>query len=165
MFSIIHLLDRNPIRLLLLHIILGLIASWYSIFSTVWGWSVVIFGGYYIMKYRNHSNAAGLFAAYLVGLEILLRMTGAEVLWEFGKYGTIALLTLGLIIENIKHARQHRAVSSRGRTSSQGRYSRRDSRQAAQAFLQGAAKRPRRFPSRAFGQRGACRGQAPDPAQ
>ena len=89
MFAIIHVLDRYLFQLFLLHVGLGAIASQYSIFSTVWGLSVIVFGGYSIMKYRNHYNAAGLFSAYLVGLEIVLRMTGAAVFWEFGKYSVI----------------------------------------------------------------------------
>lgn len=105
MFSILYLLDHYPLRLFLLHVALGIMLSNYSIISTVWGWSVVITGSYYILKYRNHYNAAGMIAAYLVGLEIVLRMTGANLVWEFGKYGTIALLILGLALENIK---QHR---------------------------------------------------------
>ena len=105
MFAVIHLLDRYSLRLLLLHLAVGAIASKYSIIPTVWGGSVAFFGSYYIIRYRNHYNAAGLFTAYLVGLEIILRMTGATLFWEFGKYGTIALLILGLSMENIK---QHR---------------------------------------------------------
>ena len=105
MFTVNHMLDRYSLRLVLLHLAIGTIASQYSIISTVWSMSVVIFGAYSIMKYRNHYNTAGLFAAYLVGLEIVLRMTGAAVFWEFGKYGTIIFLVLGLAMENIK---QHR---------------------------------------------------------
>ena len=91
MAFIIHLLDRYSFRLLLLHGALGLILSQYVIISTILGWSIVTVGIYYISKYRNHYNAAGLFAAYLVGMEIVLRMTNAGVLWEFGKYGVIAM--------------------------------------------------------------------------
>ena len=105
MTFITHLLDRYSFRLLLLHGVLGLILSQYVIISTIWGWSIVIVGIYYISKYRNRYNAAGLFAAYLVGMEIVLRMTNAGVLWELGKYGVIAMLTLGMAMENI---RQHR---------------------------------------------------------
>ena len=39
---------------------------------------------------------------YLVGLEIVLRMTGAGLLWEFGKLGAIILLILGMGMDNLK---------------------------------------------------------------
>ena len=81
MRSIIYVLDRYPLRLLFLHLALGFIASQNTQFSTLWGWLVVIIGSYYTLKCKNHFNTAGLFAAYLVGLEIVLRMTDAVVLW------------------------------------------------------------------------------------
>lgn len=39
---------------------------------------------------------AGMWAAYLAGLEVLLRMTKTSFFWEGGKYGIIMLLLLGL---------------------------------------------------------------------
>jgi len=104
-FAIFHLIDHYPFRLLMLHLALGIISVEFSIFSTVWGWSMIIFALYNILKYRNHHNAAGFFAAYLVGLEIVLRMTNAEIIWEFGKYGIVSLFLLGLTMENFKRHR------------------------------------------------------------
>ena len=103
--SYVRLIHNNSTFLLLTHGFMGVVATQFPSISTVWGWSVVIFGCYNIMKYRNQFNEAGIFSAYLVGVEIVLRMTGAELLWEFGKYGTITFLLLGLAMENIK---QHR---------------------------------------------------------
>ena len=105
MFPVLHFLNRYLIQLVLLHSFFGILASWNPLVSTIWGWSVVIFGIYYIIKARNRFNEAGMFSAYLVGLEIVLRMTNAGVLWEFGKYGIIVFLVLGLLMEGIK---QHR---------------------------------------------------------
>ncbi len=103
--SYVRLIHNNSTFILLTHGFMGVVATQFPSISTVWGWSVVIFGCYNIMKYRNQFNEAGIFSAYLVGVEIVLRMTGAELLWEFGKYGTITFLLLGLAMENIK---QHR---------------------------------------------------------
>ena len=38
-------------------------------------------------------------------MEVVLRGIGASVPWEFGKYSTIFLLVVGMIVENIKHLR------------------------------------------------------------
>ena len=81
------------------------LASNYSGYSTFWGWSVVFSGVYYIIKYRNQYNEVGIFSSYIVGLEIILRMTKAELFWEFGKYGLLTFLILGLLIEDIKRHR------------------------------------------------------------
>tara|TARA_Y100000590_G_scaffold465634_1_gene638476 strand:- start:12409 stop:13755 length:1347 start_codon:yes stop_codon:yes gene_type:complete len=102
---ILYLLKYYPIQLVILHFILGAIASKSQTFATVWGWSVIIVGVYYIIKTRNRFNAAIMFSGYLVGLEIVLRMTNAVVLWELGKYGIIVFLVLGLLMEDIKHHR------------------------------------------------------------
>jgi len=39
----------------------------------------------------------GTIAAYIAGAEVLWRMTGADVYWEFGKYATIGILLIALV--------------------------------------------------------------------
>ena len=102
---IINLIDKYIIHLFFLHLFFGLLASEYSIFATLWGWSLIPLGATLILKYKNRHNIAGIFTSYLTGLEIILRMTDARVFWEFGKYGCIVFLFLGLLSESIK---QHR---------------------------------------------------------
>lgn len=52
-----------------------------------------------ILVNRNVGNRAANWAAYYVGMEVLLRMTGGNVVWEAGKYGAIILLAVGLLSE------------------------------------------------------------------
>ena len=59
----------------------------------------------YIIRYNNRNDEASIFASYLVGMEVVLRGIGASVPWEYGKYSTIFLLIVGMIVENIKHLR------------------------------------------------------------
>jgi len=84
---------------------MGFIAAQSSFVSTVWGWSVLFLGLYFILIRRNEINQAGIFAAYMMGLEIVLRMVGANVLWEFGKYSIITFFIFALIIEKGKDLR------------------------------------------------------------
>ena len=42
----------NTNAILILHCFMAVVASRTPIFSTIWGWSVVIFGSYYITKYK-----------------------------------------------------------------------------------------------------------------
>src|SRR4051794_21569668 len=39
----------------------------------------------------------GVIAGYLAGCEVLWRMTGASVFWEFGKYSIAAVLLVGVL--------------------------------------------------------------------
>ena len=43
-----------------------------------------------------------IFSAYIVGIEVLLRMTEANLFWEFGKYAVIYFLLLGMARKQIK---------------------------------------------------------------
>ncbi|MEQ8361397.1 MAG: O-antigen ligase family protein [Cyclobacteriaceae bacterium] len=47
------------------------------------------------------ANRAAKWASYWVGMEIILRMTGGNIVWEGGKYGAILFLLVGLLSENI----------------------------------------------------------------
>ena len=82
---------------------MGFIAAQSSLFSTIWGWSILVLGLYFILIRRNNNNLAGIFSGYIMGLEIVLRMTGANVIWEFGKYSIIIFFLFALIIEKGKN--------------------------------------------------------------
>lgn len=61
---------------------------------------IFAYGTLRILQTRDKNNAAGLFAAYIVGIEVFLRMTKAAPLHEFGKYSISALLFLGLLVRS-----------------------------------------------------------------
>lgn len=56
----------------------------------------------YIYNSRNENEEAFIFAAYLVGAEVFIRMTGGLILYETGKYGVILFLGLGILIGRFK---------------------------------------------------------------
>ena len=89
--------------LAILHFLLGAFVSTNQNLATIWG-SGAFFGGLlYVTKYKNRNNEASIYASYLVGLEVVLRGIGASLPWEFGKYSTISILILGMVVENIKY--------------------------------------------------------------
>ena len=101
------LLQLNKLRLLFAHMLIGyLLLSFSGLnLSTFYGIIVVIIGTYYILsKPDSKSQYPILFSAYVVGLEVLLRMTNAQLFWEFGKYSVIYFLLLGII-------RQRRSIN------------------------------------------------------
>lgn len=70
--------------------------------SIVYSLLIVLFGLYKINKKKNADGAAHMFAGYVVGVEVLLRMNSGGLVYEFGKYATLLFLTFGLIVERRK---------------------------------------------------------------
>ena len=66
-----------------------------------WGIAVLVVGSLDTLLSNNANNRAAKWAAYYVGMEVLLRMTGSNIFWEAGKYGTIILLLVGLLSERL----------------------------------------------------------------
>ena len=75
--------------------------------STYWGAGAFFYFLTQILRTRNRGGAAHLGAAYVVGMEVLLRMTGASLFWEFGKLACIALIGLALLVQASKPYRWH----------------------------------------------------------
>ena len=92
----------KPTSIIILHILFGILSSQSSFFSTIWAWAIFILGSYDIIIAKNKNNEVAVYSAYLVSLEIILRMTKASVFWEFGKYGVIFFIMLGFIINREK---------------------------------------------------------------
>jgi len=85
------------VQLLLLHI--GLAVLVYLFKSAAFLLMVGIFGAFltYIIAKSNRGNVVLIAAAYFTGAEVLLRMTGAAVFYETGKYAVIFFLLLGML--------------------------------------------------------------------
>ena len=91
-------LNRKKIILLILHGMLGFALFRYSSISTYYGLMIILVGTYYILSMPDPKNQYPiLFSAYIVGLEVLLRMTDAKLFWEFGKYPVIFFILLGVV--------------------------------------------------------------------
>lgn len=88
--------ERNYILLVLSHVLIGFLIYNYPQFSKVYGFSILIFGIYYVIKTSNRNNEVLFVSAYLVGSEVFLRMTGGNILYEFSKYGVMMFLFLGM---------------------------------------------------------------------
>ena len=101
----IRQLEKNIPMLAVLHFILGILISSRKDLATLWGLAIFFFGFLYIIRYGNRNDEASIFASYLVGMEVVLRGIGASLPWEFGKYSTIFLLVVGMLVENVKHLR------------------------------------------------------------
>ncbi len=89
--------------LAIIHLILGVLLL-VGIVAKVYSTLIVAFGILFIIKSKNKHNEAMLWSAYLVGAEVLFRMSGGTLFYELPKYSVLLFLFLGLFIEKKKHA-------------------------------------------------------------
>ena len=88
--------DQSYLFLILLHVFIGALGYVLPFTSKIYGYSIFIFGLYYIIKSQNRSNEALIVAAYVVGSEVFLRITGGNPLYEISKYGVMVFILLGM---------------------------------------------------------------------
>lgn len=88
--------ERTYILLLLIHIGIGILIYTIPMLSTLYSLSILFVGLYYVVKTRNKNNEVLIVAAYVVGSEVFLRMTGGNLAYETSKYAVIFFLLLGM---------------------------------------------------------------------
>lgn len=84
------------LNLILFHVGIGFLVFIFPPFSKVYGYAIFIFGTFYIIKKQNKNNEALIVAAYVVGSEVFLRMTGGNPLYEISKYGVMVFIFIGM---------------------------------------------------------------------
>jgi hypothetical protein len=84
------------IILLALHIPLAISMRYFNEVSTLHAIATVAIGLAWLAAGEPLTRAMYV-AAYITGSEVLWRMTGASVFWEFGKYATAVVLIVGLL--------------------------------------------------------------------
>ena len=87
--------DKTYVFLIGIHLIIGILIYVLPFLSKVYALSIFVFGIFYIVKNKNRNNEVLLVAAYLVGSEVFLRMTGGNLFYETAKYGVIVFIFLG----------------------------------------------------------------------
>lgn len=92
----------HPLVLLAAHVPLAMVMAQSPIISTIHAVAVFLVGLWLAVMGRRIEPVAYI-AAYIAGAEVLWRMTGARVPWEFGKYGVAALF----LISMARHSRLH----------------------------------------------------------
>ena len=86
--------------LIVVHVMLGYLINTNKEISFYITLAILVVGPVDIVISGNRNGRAGLWSAYLVGIEVLVRMTSTSVFWEIGKYGVILLLITGLIADS-----------------------------------------------------------------
>jgi hypothetical protein len=88
--------DLSYLYLILFHTIIGALGYLLPFTSKIYGYSIFIFWTIYIIKKQNRNNEVLLAAAYIVGSEVFLRMTGGNPLYEISKYGVMFFMLIGM---------------------------------------------------------------------
>jgi hypothetical protein len=88
--------EQFYLYLILSHVVIGALGYLLPFTTKIYGYSIFIFGAYYIIKKQNRNNEALIVAAYVVGSEVFLRMTGGNPLYEISKYGVMVFLFMGM---------------------------------------------------------------------
>jgi len=78
------------------HIPLALITRQFQLLASIHALVTLAIGAWWALT-RPDPRRSMVAAAYIVGAEVLWRMTGAGVFWEFGKYATVLVLGLAII--------------------------------------------------------------------
>ncbi|RZJ70871.1 O-antigen ligase [Flavobacterium sp.] len=87
--------DKNYYKLLIIHAGLAVAMLAGGIASKIYAVSFLVYWTYVIVNSRNQNNEALYAAGYIVGAEVLLRMTGGNLLYELGKYSVVFVLLIG----------------------------------------------------------------------
>jgi hypothetical protein len=89
--------ERSYFFLLLLHAFIGVFIFVLPFMAKMYSLFIFVYGVIYIIKSKNKNNEALLLCAYVVSVEVLLRMTDGMILNEYAKYVIIIFLFLGII--------------------------------------------------------------------
>lgn len=85
------------IPLLILHGGIGVVIFLFPFLSKIYSLGLFGFGVYYLLKTQNKNNEALFLSAYVVGAEVLFRMTDGMFFNEYAKYSIMIFLFIGMI--------------------------------------------------------------------
>ncbi|WP_264531297.1 O-antigen ligase family protein [Flavobacterium sp. N502540] len=86
--------------LLILHAAIALALFAVPFLSKFYALLIIIFGFILVYRTKNKNNEVILVSAYLIGAEVLLRMTGGNFNNEFVKFTVIFFMLLGMVYSN-----------------------------------------------------------------
>jgi O-antigen ligase len=86
--------------LILFHAFVGVLVFLIPFLSKIYTISILGFGTYYIIKNKNKNNEALVISAYVISVEVLLRMTEGMFLNEFGKFAVMFFMFLGMVFSS-----------------------------------------------------------------
>lgn len=82
--------------LISIHIVLGFFTYLFSKLAIPYGLAILSIGILTLLKTHNNNNQVLYICGYIIGSEVLLRMTGGFILYEIAKYSIIIFMLLSI---------------------------------------------------------------------
>ena len=98
-------IQNSYLKYYLVHIIIGVIIFSAPFLSKLYSPIILLFGIFAIHKKQNKNHEALLISAYVVGVEVFLRMTDGMYFNEYGKYSIIIFMIM--IGDNIVQCKKY----------------------------------------------------------
>lgn len=93
--------QKNYLYIILIHVFIGFCLYYLRFFPKLYGYSILLGGAFFVINSRNKNNEVLYAAAYIVGSEVVLRMTNGNPVYEFSKYGVMIFILLGIYYSGI----------------------------------------------------------------
>lgn len=93
--------EKKYYLLILLHLVIGALLYGNAYSPKIYGYSIIFGGIFYIINSKNRNNEVLYATAYLVGSEIVLRMTDGNPVYEFSKFGVMIFILVGIYFSGI----------------------------------------------------------------
>jgi len=87
--------------LVVLHIIIGFVVFFLPFLSKIYAVLIPVIGSVFVFKNKNKNNEVLYVSAYLIGAEVLFRMTGGNLNNEYVKFLVISFMFCGMIFSNL----------------------------------------------------------------
>jgi hypothetical protein len=88
--------EKKYASLILLHIVIGMVIFYIPALSKSFAALVFIIGLFLVVKNQNKNQEVLLVSGYIVGSEILFRMSGGIIIYEYAKYCITFFMLLGM---------------------------------------------------------------------
>ncbi|MBS7786394.1 O-antigen ligase family protein [Flavobacterium sp. CYK-55] len=88
--------DKTYFYLILIHLVIGTLIYYVPLMPKIYGYSIIFGGIFYIINSKNANNEVLYATAYMVGSEIVLRMTDGNPVYEFSKFGVMIFIIIGI---------------------------------------------------------------------
>lgn len=92
---------KRYLMLIFLHIAIGFALYFIPFFPKIYGYLILFGGIYYVINSQNSNDEVLYASAYIVGSEVVLRMTGGNINYEFSKVGVIIFMIIGFYYKGI----------------------------------------------------------------
>ena len=93
--------EKSYFVLVLMHILIGVLMYSFGFFPKLYGYGIILGGAFFVINSKNKNNEVLYAAAYIVGSEVVLRMTSGNPVYEFSKYGVMIFMLIGIYFSGV----------------------------------------------------------------